>query len=97
MKSVLFAAAALMAVSGFASADQALAQKKACMSCHQMDKKVVGPSFKDIAAKKKSVAELATFIQKGGKGNYGPIPMPPQPSVTADDAKKLAEWIHGLK
>lgn len=97
MKFALIATAALLAVSGVASADQALAQKKACMSCHQLDKKVVGPAFKDIAAKKKSVAELATFIQKGGKGNWGPVPMPPQPSVSADEAKKLAEWIHGLK
>jgi len=97
MKIALITAALLMSASGIASADQALAKKLACLSCHKVDAKLVGPAFKDVAAKKESVAHLAEAIQKGGKGKWGTSPMPPQPKVTDEEAKKLAEWINGLK
>lgn len=97
---VLAAAAALSLTAGVVSADQALAQKSACMSCHQVAKKVVGPSFKDVAKKYKGDAAAAdhivTVIKKGGKGVWGPVPMPPHPQVSDDNAKKLANWVLSL-
>ncbi len=101
MKAIVIAAAAALALTaGIASADQALAQKSACMSCHQLDKKVVGPALKDVAKKYKGDAKaeehLIGVIKKGGKGVWGPIPMPPHPQVSDDNAKKLAEWVLSL-
>lgn len=97
---VIAAAAALSLTAGIASADQALAQKSACMSCHQIDKKVVGPSFKDVAKKYKGDAKaddhLVSVIKKGGKGVWGPVPMPPHPQVSDDNAQKLANWVLSL-
>ena len=98
MKAIVIAAAAALALTaGVASADQALAQKSACMSCHQVAKKVVGPALKDVAKKYKGDAEaethLISVIKKGGKGVWGPVPMPPHPQVSDDNAKKLAAWI----
>ena len=98
MKAIVIAAAAVLAMgAGVASADQALAQKSACMSCHQVAKKVVGPSFQDVAKKYKGDAKAADHIvqviKKGGKGVFGPVPMPPHPQVSDDNAKKLADWI----
>jgi cytochrome c len=98
MKAIVIAAAAVFAMgAGVASADQALAQKSACMSCHQVAKKVVGPSFQDMAKKYKGDAKAAdhfvNVIKKGGKGVWGPVPMPPHPQVSDDNAKKLAAWI----
>jgi cytochrome c len=88
--------AALLAATP-ASADQALATSKNCMACHAVDRKVVGPAFKDIAAKyaadKTAVDKLATKIQKGGAGVWGPIPMPANTQVNDAEAKKLAAWI----
>ncbi|MBH9575422.1 c-type cytochrome [Inhella proteolytica] len=95
LRSVLLAAAGMMTANA-AMADLALAQKKNCMACHAVDKKVVGPSYKDVAAKyakdKKAADMLAEKIIKGGKGAWGEVPMPPN-QVTADEAKKLATWI----
>jgi cytochrome c len=92
------AAAALVAGPAFASAD--LAQKKNCMACHATDKKLVGPSYKDVAAKyakdKDAAAKLADKIVKGGTGVWGQIPMPPNP-VSADEAKQLAAWVLTVK
>jgi cytochrome c len=98
MKAIVIAAAAALALTaGVASADQALAQKSACMSCHQIEKKVVGPAYKDIAKKYKGDAKaeehLVTVIKKGGKGVWGPVPMPPHPQVSDENAKKLAAWV----
>jgi len=101
MKAIVFAAAAALALTaGVASADQALAQKSACLSCHQIDKKVVGPAFKDVAKKYKGDAKaeehLVGVIKKGGKGVWGAVPMPPHPQVSDENAKKLAEWVLSL-
>lgn len=99
MKAVLLAAALALSA-GAASADQALAQKSGCMSCHQVDKKVVGPAYKDVAKKYKGDAKAAehivSVIKKGGKGNWGNIPMPPHPQVSDANAKKLAAWVLSL-
>lgn len=84
-----------------AFADLALAQSKNCMACHAVDKKIVGPSYKDVAAKykgdKAAVDKLATKIIKGGSGAWGAIPMPANPQVNEADAKKLASWILAQK
>lgn len=98
MKAIVFAVATALAMTaGVASADQALAQKSACMSCHQVAKKVVGPSFQDVAKKYKGDAKAAdhivTVIKKGGKGVWGAVPMPPHPQVSDENAKKMADWI----
>lgn len=94
-------AAAGMMTAGFAQADEALAKAKNCMSCHQVDKKVVGPSYKDVAKKYAGQAgadkTLAEKIIKGGKGNWGAVPMPPNPKVTPEEADKLVKWILSLK
>lgn len=96
MKRALFVLATSMAVAGPALADLALAQSKNCMACHAVDKKMVGPSYKDVAAKyagqKDAADKLATKIQKGGSGVWGSLPMPPN-NVTEAEAKKLAAWV----
>ena len=95
----LMDAAGLM-ISANATADEALAKAKNCFSCHNVDKKVVGPSYKDVAAKykgdAKAVDTLAGKIKAGGKGVWGPIPMPPN-NVTPEEAKKLATWVLSIK
>ncbi|OYY95398.1 MAG: hypothetical protein B7Y41_02525 [Hydrogenophilales bacterium 28-61-23] len=100
MKVIVIAAAILAMSAGVASADQALAQKSACLSCHAVDKKVVGPAFKDVAKKYKGDAKAAEHIvgviKKGGKGVWGPVPMPPHPQVSDENAKKLADWVLSL-
>jgi len=101
MKAIVIAAAAALAIgSNIAAADEALAKKSACMSCHQMERKVVGPAYKEIAKKYKGDAKaaehLAEVIKKGGKGVWGPVPMPPHPQVSDADAKKLADWVLSL-
>jgi cytochrome c len=91
--------AAVFAAPAFANAD--LAQKKACMACHAVDKKLVGPAYKDVAAKyagqKDAAAKLAEKIQKGGSGVWGAVPMPANPGVNADEAKQLAAWVLTIK
>jgi len=96
------AAAALLAASLSAapvSASVELARKYACMACHAVDKKMVGPSYQDIAKKyagqKDAAAQLADSIRKGGVGKWGPIPMPAQPAPTDAEMRALAEWVLG--
>lgn len=83
--------------SGAVHADAALAQKKNCMACHAVDKKLVGPAYKDVAAKyagqKDAVDKLATKIIKGGSGVWGPVPMPANTQVSEAEAKQLAAWV----
>jgi cytochrome c len=101
MKRALFALAAAATLAGPALADQALATAKNCMACHATDKKLVGPSYKDVAGKYAGQAgaadKLAVKIQKGGSGVWGPVPMPANAQVNEADAKKLAAWILTLK
>ena len=97
MKRVLFATAIALLAAGPALADQALATAKNCMACHAVDKKLVGPSYKEVAAKysgqKDAVDKLAAKIMKGGSGVWGPVPMPANAQVNDADAKKLAAWV----
>jgi cytochrome c len=99
MKRALYALFALAAagLAPVAMADLALATSKNCMACHAVDKKVVGPSYKEVAAKyasdKTAVDKLSQKIMKGGAGVWGPVPMPANPQVNDADAKKLAAWV----
>ena len=94
----LLAAGVVMA--GQVQADEALAKAKNCMACHAVDKKLVGPAYKDVAAKykadKNAVAMLAAKIKAGGKGVWGEVPMPPN-NVTPEEATKLATWVLAQK
>lgn len=88
--SLIVASVALAFSAGSAMADgEAALTKGGCMACHAKDKKLVGPSFKDIAAKYKgqdASAQLFDKVRKGGSGVYGPIPMSPNPVAKIDDA-----------
>lgn len=87
--------------SSLAHANADLAKSKNCMACHSVDKKVVGPAFKDVAAKyagqKDAAAKLADKIQKGGGGVWGEMPMPPNTNVSAAEAGTLAKWVLSQK
>ncbi|MBS1160574.1 MAG: cytochrome biosis protein CcsA [Proteobacteria bacterium] len=102
MKAVFVAmmAVAGIALAGQVHADEALAKAKGCLACHTTDKKLVGPAYKDVAAKykgdKTAAAKLAAKVKAGGKGVWGEIPMPPN-NVTDDEAKKLVTWILSQK
>ncbi len=89
------AVSALMSAPAFASMD--MAKKNACMACHAVDKKLVGPSYQDVAKKygsqKDAAASLAKSIKAGGAGKWGPIPMPAQAALSEADALTLAKWI----
>ena len=103
MKAVYVAmmAAAGIVMAGHVQADEALAKAKNCMSCHAVDKKLVGPSYKDVAAKykgdKTAEAKLAEKVIKGGSGAWGSMPMPPNPQVSAAEAKTLVAWVLAQK
>ena len=101
MKRALLAAATLAVLSAPVLADQALATAKNCMACHAIDKKLVGPSYKEVAGKyagqKDAVDKLAAKIQKGGSGVWGPVPMPANTQVNEAEAKQLAAWVLSLK
>lgn len=78
------------------AAGKALAQKSGCLACHTVEKKVVGPAFKDVAAKYKGNAKaeemLIAKVTKGGSGVWGPVPMPANAKVTPEDMKTLVQW-----
>ena len=93
--------AAVAAVSAPAMADEALAKSKNCMACHAVDKKLVGPAYKDVAKKyagqKDAEATLVSHVLKGSKDVWGPVPMPANANVTEAEAKKLVAWVLSLK
>jgi cytochrome c len=92
-------AACLLAAPAFAQED--LAKKDGCTVCHSVDKKIVGPAFKEVAAKyrndKTAEAKLADKVKQGGVGVWGQVPMPPNSTVSDDDIKKLVKWVLSLK
>ncbi len=107
MKSYLAVVSGAVAVLGFSVANAAIDDKKAeglmkkgqCATCHALDKRGVGPAYKDVAAKRKkekdAAAMLARKVRDGGSGAYGPVPMPPNPrdKIGDDELKLLIEWI----
>ncbi len=98
MKLAVLCALAPLALSSLpAMANLELATKNACTACHAPDRKLVGPSYADVAKKyagqKDAVAALSESIRKGGSGKWGPVPMPPQPGLSEADLKTLATWV----
>ena len=101
VKKIVIAASALLACVGAraldAAAAKALAAKSACLACHAVDKKLVGPAYKDVAAKHAGQADalekVAARIKSGGSGMYGAVPMPPQPTLKDEELKLLAAWV----
>ena len=91
--------ATLMAAPALASLE--LATKSACTACHAVDKKLVGPSYKDVAAKYKGNAKaeamLIEKVKKGGVGTWGQVPMPPNANVKDADVQTLVKWILTIK
>ena len=102
MKRLVFAVFALSALaSNAALANADLAKAKNCMACHAVDTKLVGPGFKEVAAKykgdKSAEAKLAQKVLKGGSGAWGAIPMPANPQVSDAEALTLVKWILAQK
>jgi cytochrome c len=102
MKSACLAAIAASIAIFPAAANEALAQKSGCMACHAIDKKIVGPAYKEVAAKyrgdKGAEAKLVEKVKKGGQGVWGQVPMPPNsPMVKDEDIKALVKWVLSLK
>ena len=101
MKRTLMTLAMALSVAAPAMADEALAKSKNCMACHAIDKKLVGPSYKDVAKKyagqKDAEATLVTHVMKGSKGVWGPVPMPANANVNEAEAKQLVTWVMSLK
>jgi cytochrome c len=103
MKRVIAASAATLGLllAGGVQADEKLAQANGCMTCHQMDKKVLGPSYKEISAKYKAdkgaEANLIKKVKAGGKGAWGEIAMPPNAHVKDADIATLVKWILAQK
>jgi cytochrome c len=98
MKSIVLAAAAAVAIMALpAQANEELAKKHNCLACHSIDKKSVGPAYKEIAKKYKgqadAVAKLSEKVKKGGQGVWGPVPMPPNAAVPDADIKTLVDWL----
>ncbi|KVN23628.1 cytochrome C [Burkholderia pyrrocinia] len=98
------AAAAVLLAGTFGAAAHAdvgdglkVARSNACMGCHAVDRKLVGPSFKDIAARYKAdpqaVAKLSKKVKEGGSGVWGAIPMPAHPRMSDADARSVVEWV----
>lgn len=80
---------------------EALVQKSGCIACHNVEKKVLGPAYKEVAARyiadKDAPAKLADKVKKGGTGNWGQVPMPPNSQVSDADIKTIVAWILSLK
>ena len=96
----LSALALALLIAPTAQASEELAKKYNCLACHQTDKKLVGPSYQDVAAKYKGQADAAdkpvAKVKAGGVGVWGQVPMPPNPTVPDADLKALVTWILGM-
>jgi cytochrome c len=97
----LFVSAGLLASTGNALASEALAKKYNCLTCHAVDKKVIGPSYAEVAAKYKgdagAEAKLIAKVKNGSTGAWGQIPMPPNATVPDADIKILVKWVLSAK
>jgi len=98
---ISLATAACLAAFGAAQANEKLLQASGCTACHSVDKKLIGPAYKDVAAKyrgnKGAGAELAKKVKAGSKGVWGDIPMPPNAHVKDEDIKTLVQWVLSIK
>ena len=92
---------ALASTSAFAQSGADLAKAKNCMACHAVANKLVGPAYKDVAAKyagqKGAEDKLVQKIMKGSAGTWGPVPMPPNPQVSEAEAHALVKWVLAQK
>ena len=92
---------AAVALAAPSQANEALAKKYNCFACHAVDKKLVGPSYKDVAAKyakdPKAEAKLVEKVKKGGQGVWGQVPMPPNSQVPDADVHTLVKWVLSQK
>ena len=97
----LFVTAGVLACAGNALASEALAKKYNCLACHAMDKKLIGPSYKEVAAKYKgdggAEAKLIGKVKNGSSGTWGQVPMPPNASVPDADIKTMVKWVLSTK
>ncbi|WP_179215006.1 MULTISPECIES: c-type cytochrome [Achromobacter] len=91
------ASTSLACVAAPDAAVNAILSKNNCLACHAVDRKVVGPSYKDVGAKFKddpnAVTLLVGKIKNGSAGTWGPVPMPPNPGISSDEAKQVVNWI----
>jgi len=98
---LVLAAAAAVPASLPAHAQEELAKKHACLACHAIDKKLVGPAYKDVAAKYRgdasAEAKLVDKVKKGSQGTWGQVPMPPNANVPDADVRTLVKWILSQK
>jgi cytochrome c len=98
---LIVAALGLAFTAAPALASMELATKSACTACHAVDKKLVGPSYKDVAKKyagnAKAEAMLIEKVKKGGVGTWGQVPMPPNPNVKDADVQTLVKWVLSQK
>jgi cytochrome c len=106
LKEIMKLLTALMVLAAFSTttpvwAQADLAQKKNCMACHAIDKKILGPAYKDVAAKyagqKDAVDKLTAKVIKGGAGVWGNVPMPANSQVTEAEARQLVQWVLTIK
>jgi cytochrome c len=99
-KGIFLMAAAGVLAAPVAQADEALLKKHNCVACHQVDKKVIGPGYKEVAKKykgqKDAAATLVAKVKKGGQGVWGQVPMPPNAQVPDADLKKMVDYILAL-
>jgi cytochrome c len=98
LSTLIAASAMFLAVNAQAADGKVLAQQSGCLACHSIDKKVLGPSYKDVAAKYKgdagAEAKMVAKVKKGGSGVWGPMPMPANsPQVKDEDIKSIVQWI----
>jgi len=100
---LLLALGLTTAVAGQAAASEAIIKKARCVACHAVDKKLVGPAYKDVAAKYRGDPEalprLMAKVRSGGSGVWGDIPMTPHPADKLSDAdlKAAVEWVLSLE
>jgi cytochrome c len=97
MRQVVLGTALFLAFAIPVQASEELAKKHACFACHAVDRKLVGPTYKEVAAKyrgdKGAEAKLAEKVKKGGQGVWGQVPMAPNPNVPDADVRALVKWI----
>ncbi len=97
----LFVSTAMLGFAANTLASEALAKKHNCLACHAIDKKLVGPSYQEVAAKYKgdagAEAKLVAKIKNGGSGAWGQVPMPPNASVPEGDIKTMVKWVLAAK
>jgi cytochrome c len=100
-KMFLLAAMGIFSAPAFAAPGLDLAKKSGCMTCHAVDNKIVGPALKEIGRKyagnPAAEAQLIAKVKKGGSGTWGPIPMPPNPTVKDADIKTMVQYVLTLK